>query len=1105
MKSRRQDDKIFRTTDKKVFKCFKCGKPGHKQYQCTENIRDNCENKSKFKRWCNNCKNPSHDTKYCRRLKTSVKYSAESDGASDYHQPCDDHFAMTARLLHTQSDSACSVRDSTRLLVDTGATSHIITDKCKFISFDKTFNPSHHCIELADGSRNDKLVVGRGDASVIMTDSEGIERNVILKNALCIPSFPQDIFSVHAANQQGVSLEFSPESSCIKTRNGTIFNVETENKLYFVNKISCKANSSRSLNEWHSILGHCNKDDVLKLQNVVNGMNISDKSKSEPCETCIKGKFAQYRNKNPDRKAQEVLELVHCDIAGPVDPVAKCNYKYAINFVDDKSGYIFVYLLKAKSEAPTALKQFLADSAPYGNVKCVRSDNALEFTGNEFESILRERGVKHEFSAPYSPHQNGTAERSWRSLFEMTRCLIIEAKIPKTLWSYALKTAAHIRNRCFNNRTESTPYEVLTSRRPNLNNMHKFGSKCFAYVYEKKKLDDRAEEGIFVGYDPSSPAYFVFMPHKNNVVKARMVKFVNAHSDDPIQEEEEMYIPIENPRPTTEDVEPTTNEENQRYPQRNRLPPKYLDDYVKCSIDYCYRISDIPNNYQEAIKSQDQAAWKKAMDDEILSLEDNNTYELTTLPDGCTSIGSRWVFAVKLGPDDEEKYKARLVAKGYSQVHGIDYQETFSPTAKITSIRMLMQLAVQNDYYINQMDVKSAYLNADIDAEIYLDQPEGYCKQSDNGSKLVWKLKKSLYGLKQSGRNWNELFHTFLSSDGFKQSLSDTCVYTKLTNESIIIVIIWVDDVLIACNDLHVLDDFKNNLSQKFRMKDLGELSWFLGIKFDQTDNCITMNQSKNISKMLHRFNMNDCHPKPSPCVATATNFDIADSKACNQKLYQEIIGSLIYVMSCTRPDICFIVSKLSQFMHSPTNTHMNMAKNVLKYLKGTMNYCLTFKKSNEITLLGYSDSDWGSSSDRKSISGYCFKMCDDGPLISWRSKKQPIVSLSSCEAEYVAMTSAIQEAKFLKMLMLDMNFDHVQPVKLFADNQGAIALAKNPVHHQRTKHIDIRYHFIREEINNKSVDVQFISTHGNLADVFTKAISKNKCREVCKQFGLCS
>ena len=181
VKSRRQDDKIFTTTEKKTFKCFKCGKPGHKQYQCTENTSDNCENKSKFKRWCNNCKNPRHDTKYCRRLKTSVKYSAESDGASDYHQPCDDHFAMTARLLHTQSDSACTVRDSTRLLVDTGATSHIITDKCKFISFDKTFNSSHHCIELADGSRNDKLVVGRGDATVIMTDSEDIERNVILK------------------------------------------------------------------------------------------------------------------------------------------------------------------------------------------------------------------------------------------------------------------------------------------------------------------------------------------------------------------------------------------------------------------------------------------------------------------------------------------------------------------------------------------------------------------------------------------------------------------------------------------------------------------------------------------------------------------------------------------------------------------------------------------------------------------------------------------------------------------------------------------------------------------------------------------------------------
>ena len=1122
-KSRKKDDKILNVTDNKNIKCFKCGKFGHKKFQCRSN--ENGGENSRFNnRWCNVCKNSTHDTKFCRKVKSSssAKLARERGCVSEQRSAHDNNFAMKAELC---TDSVYRCNNTSMLLVDTGATSHIITDKHKFINFDKSFDPSSHFIELADGSRNNNVVVGKGDANVVMTDRLGNEHNVTLKNALCIPSFSQDILSVHAATQQGVSVSFSKECADLKTKNGTVFDIDKKGKLYFVNKMSSNNKMSRTLKEWHEILGHCNKDDVIKLSNVVDQMIVTDRDNFF-CDVCVKGKFTQYRNRYPDLKAKNILDLVHCDIAGPIDPVANGNFKYAINFVDDHSGYIYVYLLKVKSDATVALKQFLADTAPYGKVKSIRTDNALEFTGKDFESILRERGVKHEFSAPYSAHQNGTAERAWRSLFEMTRCLIMDANVPKSFWSYGVKCAAYIRNRCYNNRTGLTPYEVLTSKKPNLSNMNKFGTKCFAYVQEKSKLDDRAEEGIFLGYDSVSPAYFVYFPKKSKISKVRMVKFnttsnQNLNSYEHYDDELEYYVPSKQRKePTTEDQDnpeveekdeeisqeenqDATNDDSRRYPRRERRVPPHLEDYVKYSVDYCYKMTDIPDTYKEAIKSHSSGAWKTAMNEEMTALTESDTYDLMTLPDGRKPIGSRWVYAVKLGENDEEKYKARLVAKGYSQVQGIDYAETFSPTAKITSIRMMMQIAAQNNYYVNQMDVKSAYLNAKVEEEIYLDPPEGYKQIDKEGNKLVWKLKKSLYGLKQSGRNWNEMFHSFLVAEGFKQSLSDSCFYIKTRDKSVINVIIWVDDVLISSNNLQALNEFKINLSNTFRMKDLGSLSYFLGIKFDLKAHCIKMNQSKHISKILDRFQMNNCFPKYSPCDVNVTNFDFPDSKLCDIKLYQEIVGSLIYVMSCTRPDICYIVSKLSQYMHKPTNAHLQLAKNVLKYLKATIDYSLTFTKSDNFSLVGYCDSDWGSSSDRKSISGQCFQMNKNGPLISWRSKKQNIVALSSCEAEYIAMTSAVQEAKFLSMLLSDMNIKLVNPVKLYVDNQGAIALAKNPVHHQRTKHIDIRYHFIRSEIANNNVDIQYVPSNENLADLFTKPVSRNKIKSFVKSFGL--
>lgn len=393
------------------------------------------------------------------------------------------------------------------------------------------------------------------------------------------------------------------------------------------------------------------------------------------------------------------------------------------------------------------------------------------------------------------------------------------------------------------------------------------------------------------------------------------------------------------------------------------------------------------------------------------------------------------------------------------------------------------------------MDVKTAYLNAEIDCELYMAQPDGFERKDKSGVKLYCKLKKSLYGLKQSGRNWNNLLHNFLLDHSFVQSYADSCVYTKTEINARVVIIIWVDDILIAANCEAVLTEVKNILNNRFKMKDLGKLAWFLGIEFVFGNQCIRMNQCKYLQRILDKFQMSDCKPKSVPCDLSVNNEVNFDSKElADARLYREIVGSLIYIMMGTRPDICYVVTKLSQYMAKPTKADFNLAKHVLKYLKGTIDYDLKFSKCKyDLKLQGYCDSDWGTSNDRRSITGYCFQLNSDGPLISWRSKKQKIVALSSCEAEYVALTCSIQEAKFLSQLFADIQGSEKQPIVLYGDNQGALSLAKNPVHHQRTKHIDIKYHYIRAEIQNGNILLMYVPSENNISDIFTKPVSKAK------------
>ena len=375
-------------------------------------------------------------------------------------------------------------------LVDSGSTSHTVNEDVGFIEYDESFVPTEHIIELADGSKTKSSAVKKGKISINITSENGDIVNAVLNDVLLCPSYPHCMFSVKQATSSDSQVYFAKQNSVLIAPNGVKFPIEHKNGLYWLKNTGSKTslNSAREvqsdLQTWHRILGHCNVQDVKSLEGVVKGMKITDKS-SFDCETCILAKQVNNTNKCSDNRATAPFELVFTDLAGPIEPIAKGGFQYAMIFTDSYTGCIF----KKKSDAVEGMRKFFADIAPYGHVKRIsfyddvipsgnvsklRSDNGGEYLSKDLKNLLLQLQVKHEFTSPYSPHQNGIAERSWRTLFDMGRGLLIESGLPKVLWVYALMAATFIRNRCYNRRLKGTPYAAITGLKPDVSGMHIF-------------------------------------------------------------------------------------------------------------------------------------------------------------------------------------------------------------------------------------------------------------------------------------------------------------------------------------------------------------------------------------------------------------------------------------------------------------------------------------------------------------------------------------------------------------------------------------------------------------------------------------------------------
>ena len=556
-------------------------------------------------------------------------------------------------------------------------------------------------------------------------------------------------------------------------------------------------------------------------------------------------------------------------------------------------------------------------------------------------------------------------------------------------------------------------------------------------------------------------------------------------------------VPLESEK--TDDASPPVDAEAAGRPQRIRRPVKryMIDEFAdvinESEIDHvAMNVGQIlePANLEEASASNEAKQWKTAADAELKSLMDNETWELVEPPPGRKPIGCKWVFKTKYGPDGMvERFKGRLVTKGFAQKLGIDYEETFSPVAKFSSIRALLALAVQKGMHVHQMDVVTAFLNGRLEEEVYMEQPEGY--QQPGKEALVCKLKKSLYGLKQSPRCWNSEFKLFVESLGFQQSSADPCVFIKITDDGLLIVAGYVDDLIMIATVIAELLDLKMEFSTRFEMKDMGELHYCLGIGViqDKDAGVIKLHQKQYIQRLLEKYRMSDANPVSTPADANVKLVkEDGVSKPVDKVFYQSIVGSLLYAAIATRPDIAQSVSAISKFCATPTEAHLTAAKRVLRYLKGTQDVSIVYKPTEEYILYGYSDANWAGDLDgRRSTTGNLFLVAS-GP-VSWLSKKQATVALSTTEAEYIALSSATQEAVWLRRLLHDVGVKETGPTMIAEDNQGTIALTKNPVSHSRTKHIDMRHHYICEAVGENIIAVEYCPIKEMLADILTKPL----------------
>ncbi|KAL2252641.1 UNVERIFIED_CONTAM: Retrovirus-related Pol polyprotein from transposon TNT 1-94 [Sesamum indicum] len=1026
--------------------------------------------KPKANKPCWNCGQVGHWAKLCPNKKAKTGQAVVnmvvggSSGAST-SGATDGYVSVQPELL--------TIYEPYDWLIDTGANVHVCADKSLFVSYQAI---SGRTVSMGNSSTAEVLGIG----SVDLKFPSG--RILSLKRVHHVPTVRRNIISGSVIVREGYELVFKFNKVVIQQfgifvgkgyLDDGLFKVRVDNnKIDVSDSIILNVESSTL---WHSRLGHLNFNSIKRMMNLnlIPSQNIE---RNHKCQVCVEAKQVRKPYQSIERDS-EILDLVHTDICEFNGVLTRDHKRYFITFIDDCSRYCYVFLMKNKDEA---LDKFIlfkneAETQTGKKLKRLRSDRGREYESSKFNEYCQTFGIIHEETPPYSPSSNGMAERKNRTFKDMINSLLL-TRLPKYLWGEALNTACHILNRVPLKHNTSTPFELWKGRKPSLKYFRVWG--CLAKVlvpeHKRKKLGPKTVDAVFLGYVETSYAlrFLVIKSEIPGIEVNTIVEFRDAvFLEDvfPLKTGIPSNVSLNYSLASTsipEHVEKMsmwgvnssssnqTHEESDepRRSKRARVVKDFGSDFVT------YNIEDDPITFKDAMASSEAKQWKEAVKSEMDSIVSNGTWVLVDLPPGCTTIGCKWIFKRKLKPDGTiDKFKARSVAKGFKQKEGIDYFYTYSPVARLTTIRVLIALASVYNLPIHQMDVKTAFLYGELEEEIYMDQPEGFVAHGNEYK--VCKLVKSLYGLKQAPKQWHEKFDKTILAFGFTVNENDKCIYCKVKGDKMIILCLYVDDILLIGSCLDIITETKSFLKNKFEMKDMGEANVILGIKLTRSTDGITISQSHYVEKIIEKFDYQNSRIAKTPYDPSVALFKNESGVPVAQLRYSQIIGSLQYLANGTRPDISFSVSKLARYT-------------ILRYLKGSVSLAIHYGRFPAV-LEGYSDASW-------------------------------IAKNSGTELCALDTTGTEAEWLFGLLSQLPIVSQPLSPIVVHCDNQTTIAKVRSRKYNQKTKrHIQVRLKSIRALVSNRVIGIDFVGTKDNVADPLTKGLNLSQVHKSRLGMGL--
>lgn len=978
---------------------------------------------------------------------------------------------------HLRNNKILNYNTETKWIVDSGATIHMCNQNQFLTNY--TIKEGHF-VTISDGSQ--VPIEGYGNLIFNIIGDDKLHHKFILENVAHVPKLSVNLISVRELTKLNVKILFVNDICKIVHSDGSIPFAHLTNSL-FTMKISHECFKNQQINksnlcihQWHRKLSHRNLDHIRRIKETLQ-LKIEKCNCLDECIDCLKGKINAPPFPKISEKPKLPRSIITSDLCGQIRTQSLGGAKYFITLIDASTDYTEVITLKHKSESCTAIRNFMEKcKTQFGHYpKVFRSDRGGEFLSTNLQNFLREKGIEFQCTVPNTPQQNGISERKNRTLVEAIRTLLISKNLPHYLWAEALHHANNTFNAIPKAGKQYSPKEEYYGKRIPFEFVE-FGTQVIFHSNEqnRSKLDPKGAQGIFVGIDHNSKGYRIFWNGK--ILIKRILKFLQSTAKHDSMTIEQLD--------TDKIISESFPVDKLRRSERLRLQ--------KSNIVSLPTVFFEPKTFKQAISCPDKDKWALAMEKELQTIENNNTWSLVELPKDREAVGCKWVYKIKKGIDDDTKYKARLVAQGFTQKYGVDYDEVFAPVTRSSTFRTLLAVASFQGLLVRQYDVKSAFLNGTLNEEIYMKSPPGKEKTTK-----VLRLHKSLYGLKQAARVWNQTLHKAMTDEHFIQSKFDECLYIYKNKSDVCYAIVHVDDFIFSSNSISVIESKTNALNKSFELKCLGDVQNYLSIEVSKDKNGIySISQTSYIENVASQFGLTES--KGSKYPIDPGYHKLEDEKELDSnETYRKLIGMLLYISTNSRPDISAAVGILSQRVSRPRELDYVEALRIVKYLISTKHERLYMLSSSNVTpLTAFSDSDWAEDREtRKSISGIICKVF--GASVSWSSRKQDIVSTSTTESEFYALAEAVKEVQWLRNILIDLQIDVPQPIIIHSDNQSTIKLIENSKFSARTKHIDVRLHFVRDCVYTGKIILEYCPSEDNVADLLTKPLAGVKIKHL--------